>query len=386
MIEWTREMEERLLGRPVREVLATADRQALAGRRVLVTGAGGSVGSELSRQLASCQPALLSLFDHSEYALFRVTRELRRDYPDVAIHAVLGDVTRRADVRAIVADTRPQVVYHAAAYKHVAMTESCLVPALRTNVLGTVEVARAARDAGARLVLISSDKAAEARSVMGASKRLAELATLDLSTPTFRPVVVRFGNILGSSGSVIEIMLDALRRDRPIPITDMDATRFFMTAAEAVSLVLKAELLGLRTDVFWLDMGQAVRIGDLVERFIDHVVSLGGTRVGIQVIGLRPGEKMREELTTQALAMEPTAHERIWSARQRYMSRDLVRRAIRELRGACAAGHSGRVLRAVTAVVDDFTPSTAALSAASVPQSGAASVRGSASADAARSA
>jgi FlaA1/EpsC-like NDP-sugar epimerase len=373
MIELTREMEERLLGRSVREVLTIGDRQSLAGRRMLVTGAGGSVGAELSRQLASCQPAMLSLFDHSEYALFRIAGELRRDYPGVIIHAVLGDVTRRADVRAIFAETRPQVVYHAAAYKHVAMTESCLVPALRTNVLGTIEVARAARDAAARLVLISSDKAAEARSVMGASKRLAELATLDLSTPAFRPVVVRFGNILGSSGSVLEVMLDSLRRRRAIPITDMDATRFFMTAAEAVALVIKAELLGLRTDVFWLDMGQAVRIGDLVERFIEHAVSAGEVPVGIDLIGLRPGEKMREELTTQALAMEPTAHARIWSARQRYMSRDLVRRAIRELRGACAAGHAGRVLRAVTTVVDDFTPSMAAEAAASAGGPGMAS-------------
>lgn len=364
MIELTQEVEEGLLGRPIREVLTAADRRALAGRRVVITGAGGSVGSELSRQVASSRPAKLTLLDHSEYALFRVERELRRRCPEVAIEAVLGDVTRRADVRGVCESTRPTVVYHAAAYKHVAMTETCLVPAVRTNVLGTLEVARAARDASARFVLVSSDKAAEPRSVMGASKRLAELVALDLSTPAFRPVVVRFGNILGSSGSVVEIMLESVRTGQTIPITDMDASRFFMTAAEAVSLVLKAELLGLRTDVFWLDMGEPVRIGDLVERLIDRAVSLGLPRVGIDIIGLRPGEKMREELTTQALAMEPTAHERIWSARQRYIPREVVRSAIRELRGACARGDAARVLGALTTVVADFKPSPAAEGAA----------------------
>jgi len=368
MIELTRALEEELLGRPVRDVLTVADRQATAGRRVLITGAGGSVGSELCRQVASCRRAALTLLDHSEYALFSVERELRRAHPEVPIAAVLGDVTRRADVRSACEATRPHVVYHAAAYKHVAMTETCLVPAVRTNVLGTIEVAKAARDAAARFVLVSSDKAAEPRSVMGATKRLAELAALDLATHAFRPVVVRFGNILGSSGSVVEIMLDSVRSGRSIPVTDMDASRFFMTAAEAVSLVLKAELLGLRTDVFWLDMGDPVRIGDLAERIIGHATRQGLPRVGIDVIGLRPGEKMREELTTQALAMEPTAHDRIWSARQRYIRKDAVRAAIRELRGACARGDAGRALATVTTIVSDFSPSAAATAGAASPK------------------
>jgi FlaA1/EpsC-like NDP-sugar epimerase len=364
VVELSRDIEEKLLGRPVRDVLTSEDRRALAGRRVLITGAGGSVGSELARQLAACRPSSLTLLDHSEYALFAIEAALRRAHPNLTVRAVLGDVSRRADVRGACAAARPQVIYHAAAYKHVAMTESCLVPAVRTNVLGTIEVARAAREQGARFVLISSDKAAEPRSVMGASKRLAELAAVDLGTSTFKPVVVRFGNILGSSGSVVEIMLESLRKGRPIPITSLDATRFFMTASEAVALVIKAELLGLRTDVFWLDMGDPVRIGDLVARLLDHVRQQGQPVVDIELIGLRPGEKMREELTTQALAMEPTAHARIWSARQRYMSRDRIREAIRQMRGACAAGDAARILDALTAVVTDFTPSDAARASA----------------------
>ncbi len=357
-------IEERLLGRPSRHILTSADRLALAGRRVVITGAGGSVGSELSRQVASCGPATLCLFDHSEYALFRIDRELRQEYPSVPISAVLGDVTRRVDVRGACEKATPSVVYHAAAYKHVAMTETNVVPAMRTNVLGTLEMALAARLVGARFVLVSSDKAAEPRSVMGASKRLAELVTLDLATATFRPIVVRFGNILGSSGSVVEVMFESVRAGRPIPITDPNATRFFMTGVEAASLVLKAELLGLRTDVFWLDMGDPIRIGDLAARAMAHMAELGMAPKGTEVIGLRPGEKVREELTTQALAMEPTSHACIWSARQRSMPRTLIRAGIRELRGASAAGDARRVLASLLSVVTDFLPSAAALEAA----------------------
>jgi FlaA1/EpsC-like NDP-sugar epimerase len=228
------------------------------------------------------------------------------------------------------------------------------------NVLGTLEVARAARDAGARFVLVSSDKAAEPRSVRGATKRLAELVALDLATAAFRPVVVRFGNILGSSGSVVEIMLDSVQAGRPIPITDPDATRFFMTAAEAASLVMKAELLGLRTDVFWLDMGEPIRIGDLADRMIAWARADGRPAVNIEIIGLRAGEKVREELTTQALAMEPTAHARIWSARQRYIPRAAIRQAVRQLRGACARGDAAQALTALESTVIDFTPSQTA--------------------------
>src|SRR5439155_2244345 len=176
--------QERLLGRPVRAVLTEKDRQTFAGQRLLVTGAGGSVGSELARQLAACGPASLTLFDHAEYNLFRVERELRQDFPDVNIVAVLGDVSRRADIRGACRTARPHAVYHAAAYKHVPIAERSIVSAARINVLGTVETVAAAREVGARFLLISSDKAAEPRSVMGATKRLAELVALSQASST----------------------------------------------------------------------------------------------------------------------------------------------------------------------------------------------------------
>jgi len=359
-----RGLEEQLLGRPVRAVLTSQDRRSLAGQRVLITGAGGSVGSELTRQIAACGPERLVLLDHAEYAVFRLQTEVCERWPDVRVEVVLGDVTRRADMRTACGSLRPHVVYHAAAYKHVTITESATIPAIRTNVLGTLEAANAARAAGARFVLISSDKAAEPRSVMGATKRLAEIVALSMASPTFRPIAVRFGNILGSSGSLIEIMSRCIREGRNVPITHPDATRFFMTAAEAVSLVLKSDLIGGRAEVFWLDMGTALRIGDLAERFIASATPAGQPRVGVDVIGLRPGEKMQEELTTQGLTMRSTVHPRIWSARQRRVTKRTVAAAVRALRRAVASGDAERALLAMEQVVDDFTPSTTARSAA----------------------
>ena len=356
--------QERLLGRPVRAVLTEKDRQMFAGQRLLVTGAGGSVGSELARQLAACGPALLTLFDHAEYNLFRVERELREAFPDVNIVAVLGDVSRRADVRAACRAARPHAVYHAAAYKHVPIAERSIVPAARTNVLGTVETVAAAREVGARFLLISSDKAAEPRSVMGATKRLAELVALSQASSTFRPIAVRFGNILGSSGSVVEIMLRCVQQGQPVPVTNPDATRFFMTAQEAVSLVLKADLIGRGGEVFWLDMGAPLRIGDLAQRLIDLATPAGASRVDVTIIGLRAGEKMREELTTQGLELRQTSHARIWSARQREVSRHVVTHALRELRRASASGDALTALDAITMAVADFEASDAAISAA----------------------
>jgi FlaA1/EpsC-like NDP-sugar epimerase len=357
-------LEEQLLGRPLRALLAAADRRAFSGQRILITGAGGSLGSELTRQIAACAPDRLVLLDHSEYAVFRIENELKARYPDLRVEVVLGDVTRRSDMRAVCASLRPHVVYHAAAYKHVAITERSAVPAIRTNVLGTLETALAAREAGARFVLISSDKAAEPRSVMGASKRLAEIVALSMASPTFRPIAVRFGNILGSSGSLIEILERCVREGRNVPLTHPDATRFFMTASEAVSLVLKADLIGCRAEVFWLDMGDPLRIGDLAERFIEYVTPSGQARVGIDVIGLRPGEKMREELTSQGLTTRSTSHPRIWSARQRRVAPQTVALAIRSLRRAVAGGDAEGALGAMESAVEDFSASAAAWTAA----------------------
>jgi FlaA1/EpsC-like NDP-sugar epimerase len=363
-IRLSSELEEQLLGRALRAVLTDADHHALAGQRVLITGAGGSLGSELTRQIAARRPQRLVLLDHSEYAVFRIQNEVREHHPDLDVQVVLGDVTRRADMRAVCAELKPHVLYHAAAYKHVTITERATIPAIRTNVLGTLEAAHAAREVGARFVLISSDKAAEPQSVMGATKRLAELVALGMASPTFRPIAVRFGNILGSSGSLIEIMARCVNEGRNVPVTHPDATRFFMTAAEAVSLVLKADLIGGRAEVFWLDMGEPLRIGDLAERFIESFTPAGQPPVAVDVIGLRPGEKMCEELTTQGLTMRSTSHPRIWSARQRPVGQQAIAAAVRAIRRAVAVGDAEAALEAMQQAVGDFTPSAAARAAA----------------------
>jgi FlaA1/EpsC-like NDP-sugar epimerase len=357
MLPFDAALQERLLARPVASVLADADREAFRGQRVLVTGAAGSVGAELCRQLAASGVARLGMLDHSEYALFRLEAEIRRSHPATEIVPSLGDVTRRADLRGAMDAAAPRVVYHAAAYKHVTFAETAIVQALRVNALGAAEAARAARIAGARFVLISSDKAAEPRSVMGATKRFAELIVLGEATRRFRPIVVRFGNILGSSGSVAEILMDRAVAGLPLPITAEDATRYFMTGAEAVSLVLKTDLLASRPEIFWLDMGEPVRIGDLAARIADHAADQGFAPKGVEIIGLRPGEKLHEELTTQGLAMRRTAHPRIASARQRPVSSGTVQAAVRQAHRACAKGDGAAALETLMRLVSDFVPS-----------------------------
>ena len=350
---------ETLMDRPACLSLTPAERCALAGRRVLITGAGGSIGFELARQLARCRPEQLTLVDQSELNLFQIERELTETAPDVPLDVVLGDVTRGA-IRKACRAARPHVVYHAAAYKHVTMVERAVCSAVDANVLGTIQTVEAAREAGARFVLISSDKAASPQSVMGATKRLAEMVVMARATDWFRPIVVRFGNVLGSSGSVATIMRDCVRRGQPLPITDPAATRYFMTAGEAVSLVIMADLLSQRAETYWLDMGDPVSIGDLASRLMQIEAAAGYAPVPIQVIGLRPGEKLHEELTTQGLRMCRTKHRRIWVARQSRSNRAATARAEGRLRCGVSRGEAARTLDVLATAVPDFSVSAEA--------------------------
>ena len=355
---------EQLLARPVRQLLSAADRRAFAGTRVLITGGGGSVGSELARQLAECRPAELTLVDHSELALFEIVRELAECAPKVTVVPVLADVCRARLMRRTMMAAAPTVVFHAAAYKHVAMVERDVCAAVSANVIGTVNVVRASRDAGARVVLVSSDKAAAPRSVMGATKRLAEFATLAEAGPNFRPIVVRFGNILGSSGSLLAVLRDRVHRGLPLRISDLEATRYVMTAGEAVSLMMKADRLARRPETYWLDMGEPVGIGDLTERLLAIESAAGFARVPIEVVGLGPGEKRCEALTTQGLRMCPTAHRRIWVARQRASDQAAIGRTVERLRRLVTRGDAEATLDLLAAAVPDFEASDEAWASA----------------------
>lgn len=357
---WSPAELQHLMGRPVRAHITREQRLAFAGKRILITGAGGSIGSEIARELAACQPEAVGLVDHSELALFNVERELRRRWPGVAVEPMLLDVTRGAAIARACRDLSPHVVYHAAAYKHVTMAERAPAAALGANVLGTVETARAASAARARFVLISSDKAADPKSVMGATKRLAEIVVLDMASASFRPVVVRFGNVIGSSGSVLPIMRECVRSGRPIPLTDPDATRFFMTAGEAVALVLRADLLGTGAEIFWLEMGRPIRMGDLATRLMALERVAGFAPVPLEIVGLRPGEKRTETLSDPRLVFDRTIDRQIRVARQAVAAGPHVARLLTRLRRIVERADDAAALEMLTDVLDGFSPSAQA--------------------------
>ena len=346
-----------LIGRRPRADLRPGDRTALNGTRVMVTGAGGSIGSELARVLASCKPARLALVDHSELALFNIEREIRAGWPDLDIEPWLMDASRSPAIAKACRESRPHVVYHAAAYKHVTMAERAPAAALGANVLGAAATAAAAAAVGARFVLISSDKAADPKGVMGATKRLAEVVVLAMASPTFRPVVVRFGNVLGSSGSALPLMRDAIRSGRPIQLTDPDATRFFMTVGEAVALVLRADLVGNAARIFWLDMGEPVRMGDVVDRLLDLEQAAGFARVPIELVGLRPGEKRMETLTDARLVLDPTEDPSIRVARELPGRKMSLAATMHRVRRAVRYANDRAALEVLSASLEGFVPS-----------------------------
>ncbi len=295
---------EDLLGR--REVVTNLDavRSLLGGRRVLVTGAGGSIGAEIARQVAACGPSALYLLDHDETHLYDAASTVQSP-----VDQVLADI-RDVDVLcATFARLRPQVVFHAAAHKHVPLLEAHACEAVRTNVLGTAALVRACEATGVeRFVLISTDKAVHPSSVMGASKRLAEHVVLCERSSGTIYCGVRFGNVLGSRGSVVPTFLREVSAGGPLTVTDARMSRFFMSIREAVQLVLQAATLARGGELFMLEMGEPVRIIDLAHRMIRLAGQRPGTDVEIRVTGVRPGEKLNEELHTSDEAVRPTEH------------------------------------------------------------------------------
>jgi O-antigen biosynthesis protein WbqV len=352
-------LQARLLGRPPRELLTPNDRRAFHGASVIVTGGGGSIGSALALEVAACRPARLTIIDHSEFHLFTVERRLAARYPELAVRGWLADVTRRRSIERAFRDAPPDFVFHAAAYKHVTMCERAVCAAVRTNVFGALHAARLASEVGARFVLVSSDKAAQATSVMGATKRLAELASIAHGGGGPKPVIVRFGNVLGSRGSLLELVAERIREGLPVQVTHAEATRYFMTPREAVSLVMKAAVVGRDGTTYWLDMGAPVLVIDLVRRAMDAAVERGARAVPVELIGLRPGEKLREELTSQGLEVKRTRHAGLWAARQFEVDAGQVRRVLQALRRDVQRDDAAAALFDLRAAVPEFGPSEA---------------------------
>ncbi len=293
-----------LIGRAAVHTDLEAVRQMLSGRRVLITGAGGSIGAEIARQVARCGPSVLVALDHDESHLHDMAATI-----DSPVVQVLADIRDSVEMHRVFSRHRPELVFHAAAHKHVPLLEDHPVEAVRTNVLGTANLLAAAEAVDvARFVFISTDKAVEPTSVMGASKRIGEQLVLGDPTPGATHAAVRFGNVLGSRGSVVPTFARQIAQGGPVTVTDARMTRYFMSIEEAVQLVLQAAALAQGGELFVLDMGEPVRILDLAERMI----RLAGMRVGadieVRVIGVRPGEKLEEELIAHDEPSHPTAH------------------------------------------------------------------------------
>ena len=341
--------------------LDTGDgRRLVHGKRVLVTGAGGSIGSELCRQIASLEPSDLILYERYENSLYAIAGDLADRAVRTSVHPVIGDVTDVARVTAVFAQYRPHIVFHAAAHKHVPLMEANPCEAIKNNVVGTQVAAKAARDFGVeRFVLVSTDKAVNPSSVMGASKRVAELIVqaVDVAGGDTRFVTVRFGNVLGSNGSVVPRMLDQIRAGGPVTVTHPEIRRFFMLIPEAVQLVLQAAILADKRETFVLDMGEQIKVLDVARNLIRLSGFVPDDEMPITFIGLRPGEKLFEELVGDGEALEPSRIDKIFRVR-RTEGLGLARLAdhIEALVEMAALGESKEVLRRLNRIVPTFDP------------------------------
>jgi FlaA1/EpsC-like NDP-sugar epimerase len=306
---------EDLLGRKPVQLDLDRIRERIQGRVVMVTGAAGSIGSEICRQIVKFRPLALVGFDEAETPLFHLDREMARRFPDVAFYPEIGSITHREVLKRVMERYQPSILYHAAAYKHVPMMERHVFAAVETNIFGTWNVARTAVEHRVSdFVMISTDKAVRPTSMMGATKRTAELVIRALQKESATKfVAVRFGNVLGSNGSVVPIFKEQIAAGGPVTVTHPEMTRYFMTIPEAAQLVLQAFSIGVGGEVFVLEMGEPVRIADLAKNLILLSGLQPGREIEIQYTGLRPGEKMFEELNLQDEYLIPTSHAKIRS-------------------------------------------------------------------------
>lgn len=365
-IESIRELKfEDLLGRAPVPPRIDLFARCVHQKTVLVTGAGGSIGSELCRQIVTLTPAQLHLLDHSEFALYTIKQELLSRFPDLPIIAHLGSVCSVALVERILQDEKIDTIYHAAAYKHVPLVETNIVEGLRNNVLGSQVIAAAAGKFKVETcVLISSDKAVRPSNIMGASKRIAELifqAAASRFSPETTFCMVRFGNVLGSSGSVIPLFQRQIAHGGPLTITHPDVARYFMLISEAAQLVIQAGAMAKGGDVFVLDMGEPIKIVDLARSMI---VMSGLTEksplnpsgdIEIKFVGLFPGEKLNEELLTDGLVY-PSEHPRIMRMKENALHSGVLETYITFLMMACDTNDRGMIESMVKAIVTEYTP------------------------------
>ena len=331
---------------------------SLSGKRVLVTGAGGSIGRDISRQVARWGPAELVMLGHGENSIFDALLEMQEDYGSLSIHPVIADVRDLSRIRAIFQAHRPEVVFHAAAHKHVPLMEYNIEEAIINNVVGTRNVVQVSIHSGVeRFVLISTDKAVKPINVYGATKRLAEMIVIDVAQRSGLAFsVVRFGNVLGSRGSVVPLFKSQIARGGPVLVTHPDMERYFMTIPEAVHLVLQASAMGQGGEVFILNMGDQVRILELAEDLIRLSGLEPGRDIEISFTGIRPGEKLSEDLWEQGTNFQPTAHSEIFRSKEdEEVDGQRLSRAIEQLERLARQGEAETIIR----VLDEVIPSAA---------------------------
>jgi len=367
---------EDLIGRQIIQIDYKQIRDFVKGKTVLVTGAGGSIGSELVMQVCAFQPGRIVLFDIDDTELHNMSIRMKKDHPDLiaSMSLVIGDVRDRERVHEVFAAYRPQIIFHAAAYKHVPMMEYNPKEAVKGNIFGTQIVAAAAKECGVeKFIMISTDKAVRPTSVMGATKRVAEYIcramngsgeretdarSSSIQRPATRFISVRFGNVLGSRGSVLPLFMEQLKYGGPLTVTHKDMVRYFMTIPEAVSLILQASMMGEGGEVFVLDMGEPVRIVELAE----ELIGLHGLKpyrdVDIDFTGMRPGEKLFEEILTAEEGTVASRHEKVFIARnsEKYSLDDIenILKEFRELLSASSPEDSAEVRRLLKKYVKHY--------------------------------
>ena len=350
---------EDLLGRSPARLDEQEIARKLEGKVVMVTGAGGSIGSELCRQIARFRPKAIVSYEISETALFQLDLEMKQRFPDVAFHPEIGSVQNSQRLDEVLEHHQPSILYHAAAYKHVPLMEAHIFEALENNVFGTYTTGLAAAEHGLEdFVMISTDKAVRPTSIMGVTKRLAELAANSLQNGRTRFVSVRFGNVLGSNGSVIPLFKKQIAGGGPVTVTHPEMQRYFMTIPEACQLVLQASTMGRGGEIFVLDMGEPVKIVDLAR----NLILLSGLQpdedIEIEFTGIRPGEKLYEELRTFEESTVPTRHEKVKVFSGPSPPYEEIRVHIETLRQICAARDVAQLILRLKEIVPEYNPSS----------------------------
>lgn len=355
---------EDLLGRDPVPPFPQLISSCIENKAVVVTGAGGSIGAELCRQILNYQPKRLVLFERSEFFLYQLDSELGANFPQAEVIPVLGDVLNEEQFRMVLSAHKIETVYHAAAYKHVPLVESNIIAGVTNNVFGTLAAARASLKENVKnFVLISSDKAVRPTNVMGATKRLAELILQAMAkqNPMTRFCMVRFGNVLGSSGSVVPLFKEQIKNGGPVRVTHPEVTRYFMTIPEASQLVIQAGAMGAGGEVFVLDMGESIKIVDLARKMIElsgfevKDPQTGEGDIAIDFIGLRPGEKLYEELLIGS-NVAATQHPRIMKANEDFIDFDSLSAHLKKMNENCDKGATEAVFAQLKEVVKEFRP------------------------------